>query len=121
MRTSAFLLIAILAVGCQRNPAQMAENSYRDPGCPALPARGGASVRGDLVHNRESARAIAQIIITNFYSPAERKDSSGVAIVDLGKSWGATETLRRGVYGSGLTFQIDKCTSAIEHFSANSE
>jgi hypothetical protein len=103
-----------LLCGCNFAMTVRPSNSYIDPGCPRISIFG-AKVRGDLLHRRESVEKISLIVIRDFYGHAGRNATSGVEVIDMGRYWQVTETLKRNLFGTNIKFRMDKCSGAISN------
>jgi hypothetical protein len=107
------MVLAVFIVGCARGDDPELREPYIDPGCP--PLRGsGTTIRGDLVRTEDAARKIATVILASLYTSDQLRQFSGIAVEDVGRSWRITQAYPTGVYGSGVQFEINKCSAAIE-------
>lgn len=109
------ICLILVCVGCRHKAPLEQKQLYISPKCPWP---------GALVHDREAARTIGQMIVQGFYTPTgqnfpssdlDKRHPPAVIITDKGQSWGMAE-YRRNIYGGGITFDLSKCNAEVTNF-----
>jgi hypothetical protein len=114
------MFLLTLGPGCDEVTRTRQPSPYIDPHCPKI-SNPLFSFRGDIINNKSEATNIGSIIVRQFNKTNGIRSHSTVEIRDSGKSWFVLETDGSGVYGGGVSFEINKCNGAISDFRVDSE